>query len=55
VGPRAGLDVYDKMSLPPGFFSTIVDLFYLFDLLVVRVTNMGRIILLPLPSEGEVK
>jgi hypothetical protein len=37
------------------FFFTIVDrfdLFDLFDLLVVRVTNMGQIILLPLPKEG---
>jgi hypothetical protein len=51
VGPRAGLDVCKKSRPPPGifFFSTIVDRF---DLLVVRVTNMGQIILLPLPKEG---
>jgi hypothetical protein len=52
-----------KISPPPGFFflGTIVDLFdrfdrfdcfELFDLLVVRVTNMGQIILVPLPKEG---
>jgi hypothetical protein len=42
------------------FFFIIVDRFFLpfltvfdrFDLLVVRVTNMGQIILLPLPKEG---
>jgi hypothetical protein len=35
------------------FFCTIVDRFdLLFDLLVVRVTNFGQIILLPLPKEG---
>jgi hypothetical protein len=37
------------------FFCTIVDRFDRFDrfdLLVVRVTNMGQIILLPLPKEG---
>jgi hypothetical protein len=34
------------------FFCTIVDRFDLFDLLVVRVTNMGQNILLPLPKEG---
>jgi hypothetical protein len=34
------------------FFFTIVDLFLtFFDLLVVRVTNMGQIILLPLTKE----
>jgi hypothetical protein len=40
-----------KNLAPAGiiFFGTIVDLF---DLLVVRVTNMGQIILLPLPKEG---
>jgi hypothetical protein len=50
VGPRAGLDVCEK-SRPHRdfFFRTIVDLF---DLLVIRVTNMGQIILLPLPKEG---
>jgi hypothetical protein len=41
-----------KISPPPGFFFTIVDRFDLSDLLVVRVTNMGQIILLPLPKEG---
>jgi hypothetical protein len=59
VGPRAGLDRCGK-SRPHRdffffFFSTIVDRFDsfdLFDLLVVRVTNMGQIILLPLPKEG---
>jgi hypothetical protein len=56
VGPRAGLDLCEK-SRPHRdfFFCTILDrfdLFDLFDLLVVRVTNMGQIILLPLPKEG---
>jgi hypothetical protein len=42
-----------KISLPTGiFFGTIVDRFDLFDLLVVRVTNIGQIILLPVPKEG---
>jgi hypothetical protein len=52
VGPRAGLDVCEKSRPHRDFFCTIVDLFYLFDPLVVRVTNMGQIILLPLPKEG---
>jgi hypothetical protein len=34
------------------FFGTIVDLLTVFDLFVERVTNMGQIILLPLPKEG---
>jgi hypothetical protein len=38
------------------FFGTIVDRFWpfwtFFYLLVIRVTNMGQIILLPLPKEG---
>jgi hypothetical protein len=42
-----------KNLAPTGiFFCTIVDRFDLFDLLVARVTNMGQIILLPLPKEG---
>jgi hypothetical protein len=45
VGPSAGLDVCEK-SRPTGIF------FERFDLLIVRVTNMGQIILLPLPKEG---
>jgi hypothetical protein len=49
VGPRAGLDVCEKSLPPRDFFCTIVDLF---DLLVVRVTNMGQIVLLPLPKKG---
>jgi hypothetical protein len=39
----------------PGIFVTIIDRFDRFDLsdlLVVRVTNMGQIILLFLPKEG---
>jgi thiamine pyrophosphokinase len=38
------------------FLCAIVDrfdsFFYLFNLLVAQVTNMGQIILLPLPKEG---
>jgi hypothetical protein len=49
VGPRAGLDLCEKSRPHRDFFGAIVDLF---DLLVVRVTNMGQIILLPLPKEG---
>jgi hypothetical protein len=53
VGPRSGVDVCEKSRPHRDFFCTIVDPFYyLFDLLVVRVTNMGQIILLPLPKEG---
>jgi hypothetical protein len=52
VGPKAGLDVWEKSRPHRDFFCTIVDLFDLFDLLVVRVTNMGQIILLPVPKEG---
>jgi hypothetical protein len=57
VGPRAGLDRRGTSRPPRDFFyCTIVDLltvsFDRFDLLVVRVTNMGQIILLPLPKEG---
>jgi hypothetical protein len=51
VGPRTGLNVCEN-SRPTGIFFTIVDRFDLSDLLVVRVTNMGLIILLPLPKEG---
>jgi hypothetical protein len=57
VGPRAGLDVCEK-SRPHRdfFFGTIVDRFLtiltFLTFLVVRVTNMGQIILLPLPKEG---
>jgi hypothetical protein len=49
VGPRAGLDRCGKSRPHRDIFCTIVDLF---DLLVVRVTNMGQIILFPLPKEG---
>jgi hypothetical protein len=55
VGPRAGLDVCEKSRPHRDFFFSIVDLFDRFDvsdLSVVRVTNMGQIILLPLPKEG---
>jgi hypothetical protein len=47
-----------KSLAPPGFFFTIVDRLSVFDrldlsyLLVVRATNIGQIILLPLPKEG---
>jgi hypothetical protein len=51
VGPRTDLDCA-KISPHRDFFCIIVDRFDLFDLLVVRVTNMGQIILLPLPKEG---
>jgi hypothetical protein len=61
-GPQGRFGQVRKISAPPGFFFffffffyTIVDRFDrfdLFDLLVVRVTNMGQIILLPLPKEG---
>jgi hypothetical protein len=56
VDPRAtvrpeGLGQW-KNPVTPSFFCTIVDRFDLFDLLVIRVTNMGQIILLPLPKEG---
>jgi hypothetical protein len=39
---------------PYRYFFSIVDRFDRFDLLVVRLTNMGQIIffLLPLPKEG---
>jgi hypothetical protein len=33
-------------------FWPFLTVFYHFDLLVIRVTNMGQIILLPLPKEG---
>jgi hypothetical protein len=58
VGPRAGLDVCEKSRSHREFFIffifffTIVDRFDLSDLLVVRVTNMGQMILLPLLKEG---
>jgi hypothetical protein len=44
----------EKNLAPTGIFfvCTIVDLFDLCDILVVRVTNMGQIILLPLSKEG---
>jgi hypothetical protein len=56
-GPQGRSRRVRKISPLPGFFFffSIVDLFdsfELFDLLVVRVTNMGQIILLPLPKEG---
>jgi hypothetical protein len=55
-GPQGRSGRVRKISRPPGFFfCTIVDRFDLFDLLdllVVRVTNMGQIILLPLMKEG---
>jgi hypothetical protein len=43
-----------KILTPSGiFFGTIVDRFWpFFYLLVIRVTNMGQIILLSLPKEG---
>jgi hypothetical protein len=52
VDSRDGLDVCEKSRPHRDFFCTIVDLFDLFDLLVVRVTNMGQIILFPFPKEG---
>jgi hypothetical protein len=57
VGPQGRSGRVQKISPPPGFFFfffffTIFDRLDLFDLLVVRVTNMGQIILLPLPKEG---
>jgi hypothetical protein len=48
MGPRRS----GRVPLQGFFFCTIVDRFDLFELLVVRVTNMGQIILLPLPKEG---
>jgi hypothetical protein len=51
MGPRAGLDG-GKSHPHRDLFCTIFDRFDLFDLLVVRVTNMGQIILLLLPKEG---
>jgi hypothetical protein len=48
-GPQGRSGRVRKISPPPEFFFTIV---VLFDLLVVRVTNMGQIILLPLPKVG---
>jgi hypothetical protein len=53
VGPRAGLDVCEKSRPHRDFcFGTIVDRFDLFDLLVVRVTNMGQIIFTSPSEEG---
>jgi hypothetical protein len=52
VGPTAVLEVFEKSPPTWIFFGTIVDRFDLFDLSFVRVTNMGQIILLPLPKEG---
>jgi hypothetical protein len=55
VSPKAGLDVCETSRPYRDFFFTIVDRidrFDLSDLLVVRVTNMGQIILLPPPKEG---
>jgi hypothetical protein len=49
VGPSAGLERCGKSRPHRDFFFTIVDRF---DLLVVRVTNMGQNILLPLSKEG---
>jgi hypothetical protein len=59
-GPQGRSGRVRKISPPSGFFFSFctivdrVDRFELFDLffLVVRVTNMGQIILLPLPKEG---
>jgi hypothetical protein len=49
-GPQCRSGRVRKISPPHrDFLCTIVDLF---DLLVARVTNMGQIILLPLPKEG---
>jgi hypothetical protein len=52
VGPRAGLDVCEISRPHRDFFWYHSWPFDLFDLLVVRVTNMGQIILLLLPKEG---
>jgi hypothetical protein len=42
-----------KVSPLPGFyFVPQLTVLTVFDLLFVRVTNMGQIILLPLPKEG---
>jgi hypothetical protein len=52
VGPRAGLVVCEKSRSHRDFFVPQLTFFDLFLPLVLRVTNMGQIILLPLPKEG---